>query len=129
MSYPSVTQYFFTGQVKIMAQSFSPNSSRVVISMRPHLRFTSCYSKRRSPAKGGNSHDTIRRLVRDLNLAATVIWVNPFLGKVYCPLCRKTRIERQEFVEPPFKVDFSTWLANTYVIKSSDFSELKRRIK
>jgi DNA-binding response OmpR family regulator len=28
-----------------------------------------------------------------------------------------------------FKADFSTWLADAYVIKSSDLSELKRRIK
>ncbi|MCJ7578005.1 MAG: hypothetical protein MUO91_06100 [candidate division Zixibacteria bacterium] len=28
-----------------------------------------------------------------------------------------------------FRADFSTWLADAYVIKSSDISELKRRIK
>jgi DNA-binding response OmpR family regulator len=28
-----------------------------------------------------------------------------------------------------FKADFSTWLADAYVIKSSNLSELKRRIK
>ncbi|MCJ7578379.1 MAG: response regulator [candidate division Zixibacteria bacterium] len=28
-----------------------------------------------------------------------------------------------------FRADFSTWLADAYVIKSSDLSELKRRIK
>jgi DNA-binding response OmpR family regulator len=28
-----------------------------------------------------------------------------------------------------FRADFSTWLADAYIIKSSDLSELKRRIK
>jgi two-component SAPR family response regulator len=28
-----------------------------------------------------------------------------------------------------FRADFSTWLADAYVIKSSDLTELKRRIK
>jgi len=102
MSNVSITQYFYPGQVKIMEQSFSPDSHRVVISMRPNLRFTprcsECGSKTLAP------HDTTKRLVRDLNLAATVVWLNLFYRKVYCPICKKVRVERQEFVEPYARV-------------------------
>jgi transposase len=102
MSKTSITQYFFPGQVKIMGQSFSPDYCEVVISMRPNLRLTPRCSE--CGGKTLASHDTTKRLVRDLNLAATVVWLNLFYRKLYCPLCKKVRVERQEFVEPYVRV-------------------------
>ena len=109
MSGISITQYFFPGQVKIMEQLFSPDSSpqdpssdRVIISMRPNLRFTPRCSK--CGSKTLVSHDMTKRLVRDLNLAATVVWLNLFYRKVYCPVCKKVRVEKQGFVEPYARV-------------------------
>ena len=81
MSKTNITQYFFPGQVKIMGQSFSPDYCEVVISMRPNLRFTPRCSE--CGGKTLASHDTTKRLarilcleIRDLNLAATVVWLN-----------------------------------------------------
>ncbi len=102
MSNITITQYFFPGQVKIMGQSFSPDFRRVIISMRSNLRFTPRCSE--CGSKAHISHDTTKRLVRDLNLAATMVWLNLFYRKVYCPFCKKVRVERQEFVEPYTRV-------------------------
>jgi transposase len=119
MSVISITQYFFPGQVKIsaigrsafggMEQLFSPDSSpqdpgsdQVIISMRPNLRFTPRCSK--CGSKTLVSHDMTKRLVRDLNLTATVVWLNLFYRKVYWPICKKVRVERQGFVEPCVRV-------------------------
>ena len=102
MSNITITQYFFPGQVKIMGQSFSPDFRRVIISMRSNLRFTPRCSE--CGSKAHISHDTTKRLVRDLNLAVTMVCLNLFYRKVYCPFCKKVRVERQEFVEPYARV-------------------------
>ncbi len=102
MSEMSITQYFFPNQVKITEQLFSPDSSRVIIAMRPNLRFTPRCSE--CGSKAHVSHDSRKRLIRDLNLATTTVWLNLFYRKVYCPFCKKVRVEKQEFVEPYARV-------------------------
>lgn len=97
MSRTSIAKFFMFCKVKITGQMVSSDSDRVIINMEPDLRFIPQCSHCGSKAPSVHTH--AKRNIRDLNLTDRKVWLNGSYRKVYCPICMKVRVERQEFVE------------------------------
>ena len=100
MSKESIAQFFMFCKVKISGQMVF--SDRAIITMKPDLRFiphcSHCGS--RTPS----THTHTKRYIRDLNLTDKKVWLKVSYRKVYCSVCERVRVEKQEFVEPYARV-------------------------
>jgi transposase len=100
MSKTSIAQFFMFCKVKISGQTVF--SDRAVITMRPDLRFIPHCSH--CGNRTSSTHTHRERYIRDLNLADKKVWIKVSYRKVYCSVCKKVRVEKQEFVEPYARV-------------------------
>ena len=96
----SIAPYFPFDRVKITYQRFT--SRGVVIGIEPDLRYIPQCGRCGAPAR--RIHSEYRRLIRDLNLAGTRVWLDCRIRKVVCTRCRKVRVERLGFVGPGHRV-------------------------
>ena len=102
MSELSIAAYFPFRRIKIINQLVSENASTARILIKPDKRFhpiCHCCGNR-----SAGVHSWTERRVRDLNLAATAVWVNCRYRKLFCPHCHRVSIEDLELFHPYLRV-------------------------
>lgn len=102
MSGLSIRPYFPFCRVRLVGQSVSVERHLAWIEAEPDQRF-----RVRCPVCGqpaGAIHRWNRRLVRDLNLGEARVWINCRYRTVFCPTCRRHRVEDLDFFTPHQRV-------------------------
>lgn len=98
MSNLSIASYFPFTRVKVVSQNV--HSSGALIQLHPDLRWHPlCHDCRR--AAGTVHSQGHRRMIRDLNFADRRVWLEVDYRKIWCPHCRKTRVEHLNFCDSP----------------------------
>ena len=98
MSNLGISCYFPFPRVKLIDQVFFDRTDSVMIRIEPDLRFDPLCHRCRNKALGIHSHDH-HRVVRDLNLGATTMWLNVGYRKVVCAVCDAVRVEDLSFCD------------------------------
>lgn len=98
MSGLSIARYFPFSRVKVVAQNVHGQGS--LIQLQPDQRYRPvCHECQGAP---GTIHSRgHRRMIRDLNLADRQVWLDVEYRKVWCPACRKARVEHLSFCDSP----------------------------
>jgi transposase len=102
MSGLSIAPYFPFRRIKIIDQIVSKVDSRARIHIEPDKRFhpiCHCCGKRATGV-----HSWTERRVRDLNLAATPVWINCQYRKLFCAHCHRVCVEDLELFHPYLRV-------------------------
>ena len=82
MSVPTIAPYFPFRRIKIVKQSLLPDISEARVHVEPDKRFhpiCHCCGK-----KVTATHSWTQRTIRDLNLAATRVWITCRYRKLFC---------------------------------------------
>ena len=109
MSGLSITQYFPFMRVKITEQSVHDETGdSALVRMVPDLRYRPVCHQCGSPATTVHSQGH-RRYLRDLNLAASQVWLDVEYRKVWCDSCDGVRVEQLSFADASKRVPH--WLA------------------
>ena len=104
MSSFSIARYFPFMRVKITKQNIHhKDASSALIKLEPDERYRPLCHVCSSPAATVHSRGH-RRLVRDLNLAGTQLWLQVEYRKIWCTHCDGTRVERLSFVDASRRV-------------------------
>ena len=104
MSSFSIARYFPFMRVKITKQNIHhEDASSALIKLEPDERYRPLCHVCSSPAATVHSRGH-RRLVRDLNLAGTQLWLQVEYRKIWCTHCDGTRVERLSFVDASRRV-------------------------
>ena len=97
MSAPSRAPYFSFAGTKITGQIISPSCSVAWIKVEPDLRYkVLCH------VCGGQAqkiHSYENRLIRDLNVTTTQIYLDCDYRKIFCPPCNAFRVEACEYAD------------------------------
>jgi len=102
MSVPTIAPYFPFRRIKIVKQSVLPDTSETRISVEPDKRFHPiCHCCRK---KVTATHSWTQRTIRDLNLAATRVWITCRYRKLFCTHCRHINIEDLDLFHPYLRV-------------------------
>lgn len=96
----SIAPYFPFRGVKIAGQRFTSKGS--IVRIEPDLRYVPQCGRCGTPTR--RIHSESRRLIRDLDLAGTRVWLDCRIRKVVCPRCRKVRVERLDFFDVGWRV-------------------------
>ena len=102
MSDITITPYFPFRRIKIVKQSVFPDVSETRINVKPDSRFKPvchCCGK-----KVTATHSWAQRTIRDLNLAATRVWIICCYRKLYCTHCCRITIEDLDLFHPYLRV-------------------------
>lgn len=102
MSVLSIAPYFPFRRIKIVKQSLRPDISEARIHAKPDKRFhpiCHCCGK-----KVTATHSWTQRTIRDLNLAATRVWISCRYRKLFCTHCRHISIEDLDLFHPYLRV-------------------------
>jgi len=104
MSGLSITQYFPYMRVKITEQSVHGEAGNsALIRMVPDLRYRPLCHTCGSPAATVHSQGH-RRYLRDLNLAASQVWLDVEYRKIWCSECDGVRVEQLDFADASKRV-------------------------
>ena len=104
MSELSIAQYFPFMRVKITEQSvYGKTPDSALIQMAPDLRYRPVCHACGSPAATVHSQGH-RRYLRDLNLAASQVWLDVEYRKVWCDCCDGVRVEQLSFADASKRV-------------------------
>jgi transposase len=98
MSASSIAQYFPFRRVRIVHQTIIRETQEVRIDIVPDKRFLPVCHRCGRPCRRIHFHDT--RMIRDLNLASTKVWLYCHFRKVVCPYCCKIVVEDLGLVAP-----------------------------
>ena len=102
MSMPTIAPYFPFRRIKIVDQIVLEDPCEAQIRIRPDKRFQPichCCGQRATGV-----HSWTERRVRDLNLAATPVWIKIHYRKVFCAQCKRVSIEDLELFHPYLRV-------------------------
>ena len=102
MSEPTIAPYFPFRRIKIVNQVVFRDASEAQIQIQPDKRFQPichCCGHRASGV-----HSWTERRVRDMNLAATAVWINCHYRKVFCAHCHRVSVEGLELFHPYLRV-------------------------
>ena len=81
MSVPTIATYLPFRRIKIVNQEVAEDASKARIQIQPDKRFQPIYLCCGQTASG--VHSWTERKVRDLNLAATSVWINCHYRKLF----------------------------------------------
>ena len=110
MSELSITPYFPFRRIRILKQAVNKAASKAVIDAVPDKRFHPvCHL---CGQKVSSVHSWTQRSIRDLNLAATQVWIRCEYRKLFCTNCQRISIEELKLFHPYLRV--TTRLA-TYI--------------
>ena len=99
MSSFSIARYFPFRRVKITQQNVHHEDARsALIKLEPDERYRPLCHGCGSPAATVHSRGH-RRLVRDLNMAGTQLWLQVEYRKIWCTRCGGARVEQLSFVD------------------------------
>ena len=102
MSAPSIAPYFPFRRIKIISQSVNCETTVSHIQVKPDKRFQPiCHECGRRAA---GVHSWTQRKIRDLNIAATRLWVTCQYRKVFCAHCHGIHIEALDLFHPYLRV-------------------------
>mgnify|MGYP001813343525 FL=1 len=102
MSAPTIAPYFPFGRIKICDQIVSQDAALAKIKLEPDKRFHPiCYC---CGQKAAYVHSWTERRVRDLNIAATPVWLQCHYRKLFCPDCKRLSVEDLELFHPYLRV-------------------------
>jgi transposase len=97
MSNLSIAKYFPFMRVKITEQNVHHEDARsALIKLEPDERYRPICHLCGSPAATVHSRGH-RRLIRDLNMASTQLWLQVEYRKIWCNYCGGTRVEQLSF--------------------------------
>jgi len=102
MSVPTIAPYFPFRRIKIIDQVILEDACEAQIRIQPDKRFRPichCCGQRAS-----GLHSWTERRVRDLNLAATPVWIKCHYRKVFCAHCQRVSVEDLELFHPYLRV-------------------------
>ena len=102
MSVPTIAPYFPFRRIKIVDQIVSETRARPGFRCQPDKRFQPICHCCGQTATG--VHSWTERKVRDLNLAATPVWLNCHYRKVFCSHCQRVSVEDLELFHPYLRV-------------------------
>ena len=102
MSVPSIAPYFPFRRIKIISQSVNSQATVAHIQVKPDKRFQPICHECGQPAAG--VHSWVQRKIRDLNMAATQLWVTCHYRKVFCAHCHGIHIEALNLFHPYLRV-------------------------
>jgi len=102
MSEPTIAPYFPFRRIKIVDQLVSEDASKAQIQIQPDKRFQPICHCCGQAASG--VHSWTERKVRDLNLAATPVWINCHYRKLFCAHCHRVSVEDLELFHPYLRV-------------------------
>jgi transposase len=102
MSVPTIAPYFPFRRIKIIDQIVSDDACKARIRIKPDKRFQPvCH---RCGHRASGAHSWTERRVRDLNLAATAVWIDCRYRKVFCGHCHRVSVEDLELFHPYLRV-------------------------
>ena len=102
MSAPSIAPYFPFRRIKIIGQSVNHEATISHIQVKPDKRFQPiCHI---CGERVAGVHSWTQRKVRDLNMAATRMWVTCQYRKVICAHCHGIHIEGLDLFDPYLRV-------------------------
>ena len=102
MSVPTIAPYFPFRRIKIVDQIVLEDPCEAQIRIQPDKRFQPichCCGQRASAV-----HSWTERRVRDLNLAATPVWIKIHYRKVFCAHCQRVSVEDLELFHTYLRV-------------------------
>ena len=102
MSVPTIAPYFPFRRIKIVDQIVSEDASEAQIQIQPDKRFQPICHCCGQTASG--VHSWTERKVRDLNLAATPVWIKCHYRKLFCSHCHRVSVEDLELFHPYLRV-------------------------
>jgi transposase len=102
MSVPTIASYFPFRRIKIISQSVNRQATVAHIQVKPDKRFQPICHECGKPAAG--VHSWTQRKIRDLNMAATQLWVTCHYRKVFCAHCHGIHIEALDLFHPYLRV-------------------------
>jgi transposase len=127
MSVPTIAPYFPFRRIKIVKQSLLPDISEARISAEPDKRFhpiCHCCGK-----KVTATHSWTQRTIRDLNLAATRVWITCRYRKLFCTHCRHISIEDLDLFHPYLRVTHRLALYIHQLCRFMTVSEVANHVK
>jgi len=102
MSAPTIASYFPFRRIKIISQHVNCQATVAHIQVKPDKRFQPICHECGKPAAG--VHSWTQRKIRDLNMAATQLWVTFHYRKVFCAHCHGIHIEALDLFHPYLRV-------------------------
>ena len=96
MSGLSIAPYFDFARMKIIGQTVHEDAASALIQLRPDERYRPTCHVCGQPAATVHSQGH-RRLIRDLNVAASEVWLHVDYRKVWCAACEGARVEQMSF--------------------------------
>jgi len=102
MSAPTIAPYFPFRRIKIVDQIVLKDVSKAHIQIQPDKRFQPICHRCGHRATG--VHSWAERRVRDLNFAATLVWVKCHYRKVFCAHCHRISVEDLGLFHPYLRV-------------------------
>ena len=98
MSSLSIAAYFPFTRVKITDQTVHDDAASAMIYLKQDLRYRPLCHDCRRPALTVHTQGR-RRLVQDLNMASTAVWLDVEYRKVWCEQCGGVRVEHLSFCD------------------------------
>lgn len=98
MSSLSIAGYFPFARVNVSDQTLHADSESTMIYLKQDMRYRPICHNCQSPALTVHSQGR-RRLIQDLNMASTAVWLDVEYRKVWCEQCGGVRVEHLSFCE------------------------------
>jgi len=127
MSVPTIAPYFPFRRIKIVKQSLLSDISEARVHVEPDKRFhpiCHCCGK-----KVTATHSWTQRTIRDLNLAATRVWITCRYRKLFCSQCRHISIENLDLFHPYLRVTHRLALYIHQLCQFMTVSEVAKHVK
>ena len=98
MSTCSIAPYFPFRRMKITDQTIHPEAASALIKLAPDLRYHPLCHHCEQPAATVHSQGH-RRMIRDLDLAGTQVWLEVGYRRLWCQRCSGARVEQLSFCD------------------------------
>lgn len=102
MSKINITPFFKFSQVKLVEQKVSDDLSIIFIKMVPDKRYIPICSECETKTPSVHSYET--RLVRDMNMFNTKVYIEYTYRKIRCNKCSGIKVERLGLVDPYMRI-------------------------
>ena len=127
MSVPTIAPYFPFRRIKIVKQTILTDISETRILAQPDRRFQPiCHCCKK---KVTATHSWTQRTIRDLNLAATRVWITCHYRKLFCTHCGHISIEDLDLFHPYLRVTHRLALYIHQLCQFMTVSDVAKHVK